>query len=255
MILRGKLSRWKAAGLHAVLSLGVAVMAAALVFGLWFPHPFRDLAGGTELFRLVTVVDVVLGPLLTLVVFDTRKPLRVLARDLAVIGVLQVSALLYGLHTVYLARPIYLVHEVDRVHVLLAADVSDQDLAAAAPEFRSLPLWGVRFIGVREPRDGAELLASVELALQGRDAAQRPDWWQVLNERHLELMRKRSVSLAGIRSRYPAVSDELDKVLAKAALSESQAIALPLVNRDKVWTLVLKRDSAEILGYLPVDPF
>lgn len=255
MIFQGRSARWKAAGLHAMLSICIAGLAAALVFGLWFPHPFRVIAGGTELFRLVTVVDVVLGPLLTLVVFDPRKDLRVLSRDLLVIAVLQMGALLYGLHTVYLARPVYLVHEVDRVQVVVAADLSASDLAAADPEFRALPAWGIRLIGVREPRDGAELLRSVEQALQGRDAALRPDWWQPINERHRSVMRQRTARLADLRTRYPHSLQEMDQILTAVAGDEARVVALPLVNRDQVWTIVLDRDSSKILGYLPVDPF
>ena len=68
------LPRLRAAGLHLLLSLVVATLAAVLVFGLWYPGVYRLLAGGGELFLLVVVVDVVCGPLLTLVLFNPTKP-------------------------------------------------------------------------------------------------------------------------------------------------------------------------------------
>ena len=52
----------RASGIHLLYSLGVALMAALLVFGLWYPFPYRELAGGRELFLLVISEDVVCGP-------------------------------------------------------------------------------------------------------------------------------------------------------------------------------------------------
>ena len=75
--------RLKAAGIHLGLSLVVALLAAGLVFGLWYPMPFREISGGRELFLLIVAVDVVIGPVITLAVFDRRKRWRELRRDLA----------------------------------------------------------------------------------------------------------------------------------------------------------------------------
>ncbi len=67
--------RATAAACHLLISLAVAALAAVLVFVLWYPGPFRELAGGRELFVLVTSVDVVLGPLLTFAVVQHEQGL------------------------------------------------------------------------------------------------------------------------------------------------------------------------------------
>lgn len=249
------LMRLRAASVHWLVSLGAVSAAALLVFVLWYPYPFREIAGGTELFLLVTVVDVVMGPLLTLVIFDLTKPRSVLIRDLSVIAVLQLGALLYGLHTVYLARPVYLVHEVDRVQLVVAADVDPSSMVNAMPVFQRLPMWGVQLIGVREPRDGAELLKSVEWAMLGHDAAMRPDWWVPLRDDHREVMRKRAVAWPELRTRSAQASQQVDQFLRETEMAENDLMALPLVNRHLVWTIVLRRDDARVVGYLPIDPF
>ena len=66
------------------------------MFGWWYPYPYRELSGGRELFALVVAVDVVLGPLITLVIFNPAKTRRHLVMDFTVIGLLQVAALAYG---------------------------------------------------------------------------------------------------------------------------------------------------------------
>ena len=62
-----------AAGIHLLISAAIAGLAAILVFVVWYPGPFRNMAGGRDLFLLVTSVDVVLGPLLTFAVFNRAK--------------------------------------------------------------------------------------------------------------------------------------------------------------------------------------
>ena len=99
-------NRLRASVIHLAISLAIASLAALLVFGWWYPHPYRDLSGGRELFTLVVAVDVVLGPLITLVIFNPAKTRRHLVMDFTVIGLLQVAALAYGLWTVFVARPV-----------------------------------------------------------------------------------------------------------------------------------------------------
>ena len=115
--------RLRAATLHLSLSVLVAVASALLVFALWYPYPYRDISGGRELFQLVVSVDIVLGPLLTLAVFNRAKPSRELRRDLAVIVLLQFAGLAYGLWTVHLARPVHMVFEYDRFRVVHQVEI------------------------------------------------------------------------------------------------------------------------------------
>jgi hypothetical protein len=100
-------ARLRAAAIHLGLSVLVAAVTAMLVFAIWYPYPYREISGGRELFQLLVAVDIVLGPLLTFAVFNRAKPRGELRRDLAVIVVLQLAGLSYGLWTVHLARPVH----------------------------------------------------------------------------------------------------------------------------------------------------
>src|SRR6266478_2448154 len=88
-----QLTRWQAAPIH----LGISVVIAASVFFamllLWYPQPYFQVSGGRTLLLLLIGVDVIVGPLRTLIVFDPRKKYLVL--DLAVIAMLQAAALTY----------------------------------------------------------------------------------------------------------------------------------------------------------------
>lgn len=101
--------RLRASGIHLGLSLGIAALAAVVVFGLWYPYPYREISGGRSLFMLVVSVDVVMGPLITLVIFNRAKPRRELMVDFSVVALLQLAALSYGMWTVFVARPVHVV--------------------------------------------------------------------------------------------------------------------------------------------------
>ncbi len=75
------MSRWKAAGIHLSISILIGLVVGALLFGVWYPPPFFHAAGADMLVLLLVGVDVVLGPLLTLIVFKSGK--RGLKFDLA----------------------------------------------------------------------------------------------------------------------------------------------------------------------------
>ena len=74
----------------------------------WYSPPFFMFDGGWQVLRLIVLVDVVLGPLFTLIVFDRAK--RALRRDLAVIALVQAAALAYGAWIMHAYRPAFIVY-------------------------------------------------------------------------------------------------------------------------------------------------
>src|SRR5687767_6716802 len=101
--------RFAVSGIRLGISLGIAGLAALLIFGMWYPYPYRELSGGQALFLIVVTVDLILGPLVTLAVFNRKKPWTELRRDLAIVALLQLGALGYGFWAVAVARPVHLV--------------------------------------------------------------------------------------------------------------------------------------------------
>lgn len=251
--------QWKdrglAASVHLMGSGIVALLAAWLVFGVWFPHPYRYISGGLELFGLVVSVDLLLGPLLTLSIFNRAKPRRELFLDLSVIVVLQIAALVYGLLTVFEARPVYLVHEVDRFQVVTAADIDPEELKKSLPEFQKLPLHGIRLIGVRKSEGLPEMMNAVESALAGKDVAKTPQRWQAIATTHQAQMRERGRDVGFLQSRATDGGAALHNLLAKSGVQAADAIGLPLVSRRSDWTVLLNRTDLSIIGYLPIEAF
>ena len=247
--------RLRAGAIHLTLSAVVAALAALLVFALWYPWPYREISSGRELFLLVVSVDVVLGPLITFAVFDRAKPRRELRRDLAVVGLLQLTALLYGLWTVQLARPVHMVFEFDRFRVVHRVDIPSDLESRTPPGLQAAPLAGPTLLAVRPFSSQQENMEATMAALQGVQLGARPDLWQSYEAAKPRVLQA-AKPVAELKSRFPQQAAAIDAALQRTGRSAGEAAYLPLVARKAMaWTVLLDARSAEVIGYLPLDSF
>ena len=246
--------RARAAGIHLLISAIVAAFAAALVFGVWYPGIYRVLAGGRDLFLLITVVDVVLGPLLTFAVFNLKKGWPHLRRDLAIIGLIQLAALVYGLYTVYGARPVATVFEVDRFKVVTAAQVHLPELPKAPQGYQTLPLTGPWLLGSRNPGRGGESNDALFMAIEsGIDRAQRPLFWTPYADSIPDVLaRARPVSV--LLNKRPEVAADVRRALQELKLDETSAKFLPIIGRGGDWVVVID-PKGQLVHYVQTDGF
>jgi hypothetical protein len=241
--------------IHLIVSLLIAILSAVLVFGVWYPYPYREIVGGRELFFLVVAVDVVCGPLLTLVLYNPAKSNLELVCDLGLVGLLQCIALLYGLHTVMVARPIYAVYEVDRFRVISAIDIDVGSLSKVKPPWNKLPIFGPLVIAAREPKDAAEKMESLESSFKGKEPSVRPDWW---SDYSLSIPRilTRAKSVSELRTKQPKAQKLIDLAIAKSARLESDLKYLPMTSfKNTDWVVFLDAKTAAPLAYAQIDGF
>ena len=253
----------RAGALHLLLSASVAGLVALLVFGAWFPGPLRTLTGGAELFWLLVGVDVVCGPLLTLVVFNPAKPRTELRRDLALVVLIQLLALGYGVHSLSYARPVALVYEVDRFRSVSFADLDEAE-NDQVPDWAQP--WGLshpRTVGIRKATSSDEMMGSVDASLQGVEPSQRPSWWQDYALSVPQVL-QRARPLAELRSKHPQQSALIDTAVAQAIAApqtgetaDSTALRwLPLVSRRATdWVVLLDPVTGRVRGYAHLDGF
>jgi hypothetical protein len=246
--------RLLAAGIHLGLSVVVAGLAAWLVFGMWYPYPYREISGGRELFMIVVAVDVIMGPLLTLAVFNVKKPVVELRRDLAVIALLQLAALGYGLWTVAVARPVHLVFEMDRFRVVHAIDVPEEELKQAPAGLDRLPLTGPTLLSVRDFVNEKESFEATLAAVQGVSLSARPGLWQAY-EKSRSKIQEHARPLEQLKNRFPDRAAEIDAALKSARRATTSVSYIPMVGRQTFWTVLLDSNTAEVIAFVPIDSF
>lgn len=248
-------SRLRAAGIHLAISAAIAAAAGLLVFAFWYPYPYSEVSGGRELFLLMVSVDVVLGPLITFAIFDRRKPRQELRRDLAVVGLLQLAGLLYGLWTVNLARPVHMVFEIDRFRVIHQVEIPSELLDRTPAGITAIPLGGPTLLSLRPFRNEQEKVDFTMAALGGVHLGARPDLWEPYaagRERILAAAKP----VRELKSRFPQYADEIEATLRRLGADPARTAYLPLMARKaEAWTVFLDAADARVLGSFPLDSF
>jgi hypothetical protein len=247
------MSRWRAAGVHLLISAGIAAGVLALMLAIWYPQPLFEAMGGAGLAMIVIGVDVVLGPALTLVVFRSGK--RGLKFDLAVIAAFQLAALVYGCHVVSLARPAFLVFVKDQFQVATVAELAPERLAEARyPELRS-PSWlGPRLVFGDWPKDFGEQQQLLFAAVAGEDLQHFPRYYAPYDRGKDEILR-RAQPLSEVRRLEPEAAKAIDAWLADSNVDEERLRYLRLRGK-KAWVAVLiDRASAQPVKMLLAEEF
>lgn len=246
--------RLRASGLHFAISVGIAALAAALVFAVWYPGSYGEISGGHHLFLILISVDIILGPLMTLAIFNRTKPRRELRRDLAIVGLVQLAALGYGMWTVFVARPVHMVFEYDRFRVVHAIEIPDSLLSHTPAGVKALPIFGPTVLALRPFRSPDEKLQATMAALNGLSLSARPDLWETYPEARAEIL-KAAKPAKELKQRFPDRAAELDKAFASTGRPIDSVVYLPMVGRKSFWTVLLDSTSGEVLAYIPIDSF
>ena len=235
--IRKGFTRWQASGLHLLISAAIAAAVLTLMLGVWYSTPLFEAEGGLGLVFILVGVDVVLGPLITLIIFKSGKP--GLKFDLSVIATLQLSALIYGGYVVFEARPVFLVLVKDQFEVVTAAELKPEWLEAARrPEFRTLPATGPVLVAFEVPADENERQVIVLSAISGgRDAQHYIQYYVPYADRAQEAL-SRALAIEEVRRRYATTAKVIDQYLAGSGRKDAEVRYLPMRARNE-WIAVL----------------
>jgi hypothetical protein len=174
--------RLKAMSLHLLASgMALTLILGGLYIG-WYRWPGWYLAGVMQVAAVLAGVDLVVGPLLTLVIASPEKARRALLRDIAVIAAVQVLALGYGTLSLWNGRPLYYAFSEDVLQLVQAYDFDAAEWARArrgqaplAPHWYSLPRW----IWAPLPTDSRERAQIVASAVSGgADVITMPQYYR-----------------------------------------------------------------------------
>lgn len=130
---------------HLLISSIVALASLYLVFYIWYPSPFDIALGVGHIILIMLAIDVTLGPLLTLILAKEGK--KNLKFDLAIIAIIQLSALFYGLYSVEKGRPVWVAFDHSRFELVQKFMIDrdkDKELSEShdyQKESLGTPLW------------------------------------------------------------------------------------------------------------------
>lgn len=243
------LARIKAAGIHLATSLSIAGVLVLLILKVWYPSSLFELANGKDIFLLLLGCDITLGPLLTLIIFNIKKPKSELARDVAIIALVQLSAMFYGLSTLLDARPAYIVYNAGQFNVPLANELmAGTEAAEANGPPPSAPRFGPQLVGTNIPQEGEEHNRLLFFSVDGKgDVYQMPKYYVPYDDvRHDVVARSRTADQ--IAKQLHVSTNAIEAVMAPYAEHDRKVSILPIVVRHKVALAMVDGASGDFLG-------
>jgi hypothetical protein len=227
--------RLKAFGLHLLGSATALTLILGALYLGWYHWPGWYLSEAGHVILLMVGVDVVLGPLLTLIVANSRKSFRELGRDIGIIVTVQLVALVYGTTTLWSGRPLYYAFSIDCLEIVQASDIdaearraSDQQRLTLGPHWYSLPRW----IWAPLPQNSEEarkIVASVVLQ-GGTDVIALPQYYKPW-DLGLNDLRAQLKKVDAIRYFSKKQKEVLKQRMQAAGLAADQPDAMALMGR------------------------
>lgn len=122
-------SKFKAAGIHFGISSIIFIILAYFIVFQWYPFPYFTADGGWQGIRIIALIDLVLGPFLTLIIFNPNKSMREIRFDLGSIALIQISVLMWGVYTVHNERPAAVIHWDGEFYTMPAKSYKEQGIS------------------------------------------------------------------------------------------------------------------------------
>ena len=239
---------------HLLASALLAATLAAVIFQVWYRPPYDALAGGRLLFLLLVGVDVVCGPLLTLLLFTRSKTRKQLLTDAVMILALQATALAYGVSTAWNARPVYLVAEVDRFKVITWEEIHHADFSSLPTDLRPGVWKSPTVVALRPPASIEEKNKVLFESLQtGRDYAERPEFYIPYNAQTATKVLERAREATALLTPYPHHRPWLEAYARAHKRSLSDVRYLPVMARED-WIAIVT-PQGQIDQFLKGDGF
>lgn len=249
------MTRLKAFSIHLAISTAIAASVIALMLLLWYAPPFFSALGGKQVLLILLGVDVTLGPLFTLIIFNPLKSRKALTFDLSVIAILQTAALIYGMSVVLHARPVFVVFSKNSFDLVTANMLSKEDIAKAKnPDYRSLPLTGPIFVYSEMPTNIKESNEVVWGAFSGKDLPQFPQYYMPYDE-HMSAAGRAAMPMAELKKLNPGRSADIENLMRASGRAESDVGFLPLRAKFRDQAVLVGRSDGKILALLEVNPW
>jgi hypothetical protein len=246
------MTRYRAALTHFGISALVVGTVFLVVFFLWYPEPLFRGAGGRDLFLVLALVDVTIGPLITLLIFKPGK--KGLKFDLVTIAVLQLAALVYGTHVAFEARPVWVVFLKDRFDLVRANQLFEEERDKWRPPFHQPSVTGPKIVGARIPTDPDEQFRTMLTALAGADVSSFPQHYAPYHELRADAAAK-ARAIRELRELNAARAPEVDRALAELGRGEHEVGFLPLRAGKRDLAVLVDAKSGEVLAITDFVPW
>lgn len=234
---------------HLAASACIVLLAGALVFYGWYPGDLANLSGAAGIFVMLVGIDLVLGPSITLLIFDVvKKPVTELKRDVLVVVMLQLAALVYGLNALFVARPAYVVFNSGQFDLVFANELMKgvAETESASP-YSDAPFFGPVLVAAQLPEQADIAAKLVMNAVAGGADVQNIPALFVPYESQQKSVRLLAKPLSELNDRQQKL---LGEVL--PTLNTTHVGYLRLVSTAGEAVVLISKETGEVLKYASI---
>lgn len=248
------MTRLKAAATHLLISATLSTIVICLLLFYWYPLPFFWALGGMLLLTLIIGIDVVLGPVMTLILFNPKKSRRALTVDLTLIAIVQISALSYGLYSGYVSRLVFSVFDGKSFQLVQAGDVAGNFLAKTnLPDYQQLPLFGQKFAALQVPDDERTRSDLAFFKALGAGPQVMPNYYVALDSMR-EQLSKAAIAKPQLQTKHPTLVAKIDGLLREKNLNWQDILVIPFDVKTTTYTAVMSLKPVSVIKILSETP-
>ncbi len=233
---------------HLAGSIVVVLLLMGIIYTIWFPNNLIYVTDTNKILAIIILVDISIGPFLTFIIYNEQK--KELKRDILIILLIQISALVYGVHVISNSRPAYIVFAIDRFEITYISQLSKAELNKTKtlpfnkkPKPWERPTW----ISAELPSDPAERSELLFQAIDGRDLAQTPKYFRPLENAN-ELIKKKAQPINP--------SQEKACIKNEKCLEENNNLAaIPLIGKSNDYSVIIDVTNLNNRTILDIPPW
>lgn len=235
-------AKYKYFTFHSLISISICLISAYVVFFIWYPLPLAQAIGVTQLFGLLLIIDMILGPLLGWIVYKEGK--KTLKLDLTVIILVQILAYSYGMYSVAQGRPLWIVYSQYHFDVVQNKQIESKDLEKADKDYQQRAFFGPELIALK----GEEEYKKTDADYQRRGWTSYP-----LNYIHIEEVKSR-IGKNALDLKYLNQSNEPKRVAQILTQYKEADAWLPLKAPMQDMVVLINKSKGEVVEIVDLKP-
>lgn len=253
----------KAFLLHFIFSFLLIGGLAFFIVNLWYPDILATVLGGYKLVAMIVVFDLCVGPLCVGFAYKPHKSKKANTFDVVVITLCQLAFFSWGAWTISISRPVFIAFEADRFELIVDMDVKRETLADNPP-FDAIPFFkSFQMAVVDVEQTVADENARIEAyndSVFGLDNSKSPKYYVPYEGGNLDKVLNMAKDYGGFAKNDEAKA-AVDDFIKKHKLSEKDFKWLPIryfspaMQQQMFMTAVISHETAEIIGYIEIDPY
>ncbi|MBC9228950.1 type IV pilin accessory protein [bacterium SPL81] len=228
---------------HLSISLSCLLILFFLIYFIWFFPPLIKATGILSVFIMLVVIDLIVGPLLTFLVYKEGK--SSLKFDLSFVIILQVCSFLYGSYIIFEARPVWIVYNLGKYDLVQSFEVVEDNINNALPEFQRKSNFYPKYAAVK-PLPNSERIKELQF---GMSTVQKPErFFNILSAR-LSIV-ENSLSLNTLKKYNSHFL--VDSILTKYPQATGY---VPLKANAVDMTVLINKEKGEVIKIVDLRPW